>query len=249
MKRITRFLIFFIIISSAIFGQEKADSLETLEEVKARLKANVIKEENGDVRLEIKPYKYYDNPLKSVDYKGSWINESVLPYILYLDPNMDYKTFIEGLPKSSPSPWLNGLVAYFKDRGFKKSKFDNIEEGIKKISDKTIQESIDDGIPIFTDIKIVDDNFYIALKERNTVRKASKNINDWIIALKKFTSPIKSENKNSTRYRYTYIMGYNKKSKEFLLKMNPRNDDLDMWITSQELRTLGTKDTCIPILK
>ncbi len=215
---------------------------ETPEEFKARLKSNVIREENGDVRLDIGRYDYAANPLQYIDYKRTGANEPILPFLLYLDPNMDDKAFIEGLSKSVKYSWIPGIISHLKGLGFKNARVYK-EYNWASMSDNDIQASIESGVPLFGEIRIAENIFYV-LRERYEKRIAIKNIDDWIKILEKSILPEEDMEYDKNIYACSFIVGYNKQSGEILLRSdNLKNTSGYLWVKGDELRDFQRSGT------
>ncbi len=236
MKYICRTILLLIISFSTLCGQDNAPKRERPEELLARLKRNLVKYENGDVCLEMKPSKFCEDLFNSINRNGTGVWEAIFMYLLYLDPEMDAKSYIEGLEKKSwIQPWFLGLREYFKRMGFKRVKTETLIA--KRIPDRAIMDCIDEGMPVPISTESISKFFTEALTQRSALRKETANIDDWIAILKKSPLPRDVQKVGGDMGEGAFIVGYNKKSKEYLLKIKLHQwEFIEYWATSDEMQ-------------
>ncbi len=269
----THILILFIMTLVHANGRENAGKMETPEEVKARLRANVMREKNGDIYMEFEPYEFYGEPLKKINNKSTQVGYDEFAYLLYLDPKMDAKSFIEGLPKierfsswdTSRPIWIQGLESYFKDIGFKNVRFGWRDYFKEKIPIEDFQQSIKDGVPIYAKTYRLTDSLIATLKQRQIEREKYQNINDWILARKSLPIYKKAEESKELQYLANLcIVGYNVKSQEFLvvmrkveamgsrerrLSLEEQHESSKFWLNHSELQELCPWAVGFPIFE
>lgn len=194
-------------------------------EARKFLKQSVKTEENGDMllppfpKIDAKIFKEYADLLPYAIY---------LRFIVYFDRDMnfyDYSNAIERRMKQHKKTAIDGINDCLgrKNMTFQKISFNA----------NNVRNRLESGTPVMCLLtKSPDLNTIIA--DRTLDRANSEDIEEWEKTLKKKEreNPITTEVKSDPKIVWGTIIGYNKKTKEFLVSGASRKP---VWLTEKEL--------------
>ncbi len=233
-----------VIICLCLFGgtlfsqdkDEKNNMGESKDDIIARLKSNLLKDENGDVYIRPFQYLCVDDSKPTDGYPYGFYK--------YIDTGLDAEFFIEKYFKKAYDHWRESLpafVAYFKDKGIT---FKHISE-----NEKVFKSYLDKGIPIcafyLTQNKEAWGEFLNYIIERQNERKICSNPKKWEEYLRKQKNESKKvltklKVKGKSHHGFFYLTGYNDSTKEYQVFFNFQEDPL--WITYDEFKAIPKYD-------
>ncbi len=212
--------------------------VETKDEFQQRLKKGVIRLDNGDVFIVMKPRINVETlpsalSIKENDdnFKGSGFGSTERIFLLNLDPNLDVLQYLKDI-KSTNRLWINASKQYFKR---KRLKFEEVRPAIR-----SVKPYIDSGAIIFAPLH-TGQKTMMALLDRLEKRNSENDINSWVKTLKTIKPVFNLDDVMDYVMRISFIAGYNEKSKEFLVYFNEGKDSA--WITEAELIKLSKERT------
>ena len=233
MKRFFKFVGVILALFSFSSAAFSAGGSMELAQLKAKLKANVSENEFGD-RVIGPPS---EEGLKNAEASRN-IPPAVRFMLVYVNPKMDFDDMNKITSRSM------GIKA--SDRREGKVPVSRILDGIGKylasqnmnlrplnFSPNNLRSKLDEGIPLY--VMVFDTSVRKEIIERMKERSNAKSSKDWDVSLRKLEKK-KFPNDSKRTVVSALVMGYNKKTGEFMLYFSDSGQRA--WFTEKELKSL-----------
>ncbi len=211
--------------SFAYSAQDKKSPAEAKAELKERLVKSIKKMDNGDVIIVFPKFD-----LEKINAKDS-ISPLLKLFISYVDPDMDFANLDKSM-KREIGKAKSGIPIVKIMAGISKGLSRNNMQ-LQKIgfSANNAILKLEEGVPLIA--WVADTNVYKnELLPRSEKRANVKNMDDWKKELRKLE--LRKVERDKV-FKDALIMGYNKKTDEFLLF---DGKDKPVWATEKEIKKL-----------